>query len=1029
MLIGTDQCSNKTGTIAVPLNSKIHDLLMKLIEEMFRGKVKVQRIRMDNQFNTAETRRWAVEKGVILELNAPYQHHQNGKQERKNRTVEESARACMNVCGGHIGMLPYAMAHAVDMVNLWPTETNEKGERVCPLQKAQEKVPNLKELPTFGCLVVVPVPPDQKSVHTSPVAHMRDRSYEAIYLCRGSPFGKAGILVWEIRTQKIRSVDPYAVKYHRDDFPLRKEHRRLTDLQQLRRQVEPTSSPELEEESPQELVDESKGVEATETTPRENPLPQAEPRTADTSNGASDMQIPEQPVITSSQKLHASETSPTLEVPLEVPLNLPDDNVESPTIPQEPLLATLSKKFSDRFAETMIDPNAPRSKRSSTAADSARSNAGIPPSYFKASAPQRYAAWEKSEAEAKAASLRVSMTPPGDLSSTAESVLPSKEGGEGEVPKETVNSSEEAPTATDTEQEKKECMSEPILMDCKQQAFVAMEHERSEVEKGKLSWNDCRKGPEKEMWIEKGKEEVRKFEESNAIYKINKREICKLNENGCKLEVINTFALPQTKFDPVTKTYEKKVRIVADGSHQKYLDIPSTYSPTPAASTIRLVVSLAAENGLQLRHADFARAFLYSKKVNPNVVHVLRPPPGVEEEGIYWVAKHVVYGFKEAPRAFHNTIKPILEGYGLKQAPGEQCLWFGKDNGTDVHIVVQVDDLLVSSEEKWYNGFIAYLQENDFNIKDLGLASRFMGIEVRQMPEQRMIVLSQESYAKEIVEGCKLDKSSDKQTPLSIPTTLTPELVEPCTQEEHAEYRRGIGEVMYLQVMTRPDLAQGCSYLSQFLEAPLKWHLMKLRRMIRYIRATADRCLVFGGPHEAPKGLNPGEMVCYVDSSWESKRSVSGHIVFRCGGPIVWSSRKQKATALSTAEAEIVAASEATKSVLALRLILRDIGKEVKGPTVLFEDNQAAIYFAQNEGTPPQLKHIDLREHFVLDYVQSGDVRLAKVASADNCADLFTKPLPKEGYSKHRDLMVTKDPERIRKFPGEVKSPEEVINV
>ena len=123
-----------------------------------------------------------------------------------------------------------------------------------------------------------------------------------------------------------------------------------------------------------------------------------------------------------------------------------------------------------------------------------------------------------------------------------------------------------------------------------------------------------------------------------------------------------------------------------------------------------------------------------------------------------------------------------------------------------------------------------------------------------------------------------------------------------------------------------------------------------------------------------------------------------------------------------------MAASEATKSVLALRLILRDIGKEVKGPTVLFEDNQAAIYFAQNEATPPRMKHINLREHFVRDYVQSGDVRLAKIASAENCADLFTKPLPKEGYSKHQDLMVTKVPNRTRKFPGEVKSPEEIAS-
>ena len=166
-------------------------------------------------------------------------------------------------------------------------------------------------------------------------------------------------------------------------------------------------------------------------------------------------------------------------------------------------------------------------------------------------------------------------------------------------------------------------------------------------------------------------------------------------------------------------------------------------------------------------------------------------------------------------------------------------------------------------------------------------------------------------------------------------------------------------------------------------------------------------------------------MFGYVDSSWESRRSTSGFILYRNGGPIAWCSRKQKSTALSTAEAEIMAASEATKSILAIRLILRDMGKEIKGPTVLFEDNQAAIYFAQNEGTPARMKHIDLREYFVQDHVLAGNVTLAKIASADNCADMFTKVMPKDGYCKHRDLMVTKVPKSIRNFPGEVKSPEE----
>ena len=160
---------------------------------------------------------------------------------------------------------------------------------------------------------------------------------------------------------------------------------------------------------------------------------------------------------------------------------------------------------------------------------------------------------------------------------------------------------------------------------------------------------------------------------------------------------------------------------------------------------------------------------------------------------------------------------------------------------------------------------------------------------------------------------------------------------------------------MYLQIMTQQDLAQACSFLSQFLGpgGTFKLNYVEMKQMICYICYTADRCLINGGPYVAPKGLSQGEMFGYVDSSWESRRSTTGFILCRNGDPIAWCSSKQTSTVLSTAEAEIMAASEATKSVMATRLILRDIGREIKGPTVLFEDNQAAIYLHRTRALLP----------------------------------------------------------------------------
>ena len=117
--------------------------------------------------------------------------------------------------------------------------------------------------------------------------------------------------------------------------------------------------------------------------------------------------------------------------------------------------------------------------------------------------------------------------------------------------------------------------------------------------------------------------------------------------------------------------------------------------------SFRLLCSIAAETHQAMRHCDIKRAFLHSEKTNPQVVQVLIPPPGVEEKGVLWMATHVLYGLREAPRAFHNTMKPVLLGFGLRQVPGDQCLWYGDFDGKPVYIVLQVDDFLVCSSEEW----------------------------------------------------------------------------------------------------------------------------------------------------------------------------------------------------------------------------------------------------------------------------------------------------------------------------------------
>ena len=113
------------------------------------------------------------------------------------------------------------------------------------------------------------------------------------------------------------------------------------------------------------------------------------------------------------------------------------------------------------------------------------------------------------------------------------------------------------------------------------------------------------------------------------------------------------------------------------------------------------------------------------------------------------------------------------------------------------------------------------------------------------------------------------------------------------------------------------------------------------------------------------------------------------------GGVVSWGSKLQPTVALSSAEAEYMAACAAVQEAIHLRLLMRDLGFEQKGATVIYEDNQGCIALSENPMFHKRTKHIDIRYHFIRERVASGEVVLKYVATEHQLADLLTKALPK----------------------------------
>jgi hypothetical protein len=124
-----------------------------------------------------------------------------------------------------------------------------------------------------------------------------------------------------------------------------------------------------------------------------------------------------------------------------------------------------------------------------------------------------------------------------------------------------------------------------------------------------------------------------------------------------------------------------------------------------------------------------------------------------------------------------------------------------------------------------------------------------------------------------------------------------------------------------------------------------------------------------------------------------------------CGGAVSWQSKRQRSIALSSVEAEYMAARAAVQEAIWWRSILRGLGHDVSQPTVIFTDNQGSIAIAKNPESHAKTKHIDIQYHFTREHVADKDVELMYVPTERMPADTLTKPLARVKHTETAGLL------------------------
>jgi hypothetical protein len=204
---------------------------------------------------------------------------------------------------------------------------------------------------------------------------------------------------------------------------------------------------------------------------------------------------------------------------------------------------------------------------------------------------------------------------------------------------------------------------------------------------------------------------------------------------------------------------------------------------------------------------------------------------------------------------------------------------------------------------------------------------------------------------------------------------------------------------------SRPDIMLSVCMCARFQSDPRECHLVAVKRILRYLVATP----CFGIWY--PKG-STFDLIGYSDSDYAGckvdRKSTSGTCQFLGRYLVSWSSKKQTSVALSTAEAEYVAAGQCCAQLLWMRQTLRDFGYNLSKVPFLCE-NESAIRMADNPVEHSRTKHIDIRHHFLRDHQQKGDIEVFYVSTENQLADIFIKPLDEKTFCRLRSELNVLD--------------------
>ncbi|CAI7888517.1 unnamed protein product [Closterium sp. NIES-54] len=334
---------------------------------------------------------------------------------------------------------------------------------------------------------------------------------------------------------------------------------------------------------------------------------------------------------------------------------------------------------------------------------------------------------------------------------------------------------------------------------------------------------------------------------------------------------------------PTPRSYAEEI---TGFSQRQGVDYFQTFSPTRKMTTLRVLLHVAAQRDYELHSLDFSTAFLQGSLHEE--IWLCRPPGFTRTfpAGTQWSLLRPVYGLRQAPREWHNTLGTILAALGFAPSTADPSL-FLRTNTSSFYVFV------------------------------------YLGLQITRDRARHTITLTQSHMVQQALQSFGFHFSLPHPTPLSASHSLSAppsdESVEPS-----GPYPELVGCLMYLMTCTRPDLGYPHSLLARYV-APgrhRKVHWDAAKRVLRYLCNTSGMGLVLGG-------RDPVVLIGHADAFWvddsATQRSSQGYTFSLGSGFVSWRSTHSSSVLSSSCEAEIYAGAMAVQELRWLTYLLTDL--------------------------------------------------------------------------------------------------------